>query len=106
MTSTPELNISGSPIYENLVATSGDPYQPPAYQLPALFQPPDAAGAGYGAQAAARHGAGCGAPADRYGSPATVSQPPRQIFGDGPTWRAAVVFGCPMAERRRQCGQC
>ncbi|MBS2963177.1 hypothetical protein KGA66_08980, partial [Actinocrinis puniceicyclus] len=37
MTSTSDLNIAGSPIYESLVATTGDPYQPPAYQLPDLY---------------------------------------------------------------------
>lgn len=105
MTSTPELNISGSPIYENLVATSGDPYQPPAYQLPALFQPPDAAGAGYGAQDAAGYGAGYGVPADGYGSPAMLSQFLSQIFGDGQNWVAVVVFGGPMAEQLRQAQQ-
>lgn len=37
MTSTSDLNIAGSPIYESLVATTGDPYQPPAYQLPDVY---------------------------------------------------------------------
>jgi len=37
MTSMPDLNITGSPIYEDLVAITGDPYQPPAYQLPDVY---------------------------------------------------------------------
>lgn len=37
MTSMPDLNITGSPIYEDLVAVTGDPYQPPAYQLPDVY---------------------------------------------------------------------
>ena len=48
MTSTPDLNIDGSPIYESLVATTGDPYQPPAYQLPDVYGAGRAEVAGYG----------------------------------------------------------
>ena len=99
MTYTPDLNISGSPIYENLVSTSGDPYQPPAYQLPALFQPPDASGT-YSTEYGAEYGAEQGAPT--YGSPAMLSQFLNQIFGDGQSWVAVVVFGGPMADQLRQ----
>ena len=100
MTYTPDLNISGSPIYENLVATSGDPYQPPAYQLPALFQPPDASGAGYNAEYGADFAAEYGAPS--YGSPAMLSQFLNRILGDGQSWVAVLVFGGPMADQLRQ----
>lgn len=96
MTSTPDLNISGSPIYESLVATSGDPYQPPAYQLPALVQPPDAPGAGYGGQYGAEYGAAA------HDSPAMLSQFLSRIFGDGQNWVAVVVFGGPMADQLRR----
>jgi hypothetical protein len=34
MTSELDLNIAGSPIYEGLVASTGDPYRPPGYQPP------------------------------------------------------------------------
>ena len=88
MTSTPDLNISGSPIYEHLVASSGDPYQPPAYQPPALYEPPDAQGAAYG-----------------YGNPAMLSQFLDRILGDGQNWVAVVVFGGPMADQLRQSQQ-
>lgn len=103
MTSTPDLNIAGSPIYENLVASSGDPYQPPAYQLPAHYEPPDAQGAGYGygPQYAAQYGA----PGYGYGDPAMLSQFLNRIFGDGQSWVAVVVFGGPMADQLRQSQQ-
>ncbi len=96
MTSTPDLNISGSPIYENLVATSGDPYQPPAYQLPAVFQPPpEAQDPGY---ASASWYGGGGA------TPDMLSQFLGRIF-DGQNWVAVLVFGGPMADQLRQSQQ-
>ena len=95
MTYTPDLNISGSPIYENLVATSGDPYQPPAYQLPALAEPPPGAGEPGYAGSGAWYGA-------EQMAPGMLSQFLSRIFGDGQSWVALLVFGGPMAEQLRQ----
>jgi hypothetical protein len=96
MTSTPDLNISGSPIYENLVATSGDPYQPPAYQLPAVFEPPpEAQDPGYASGSWYSGG---------NATPDMLSQFLGRIF-DGQNWMAVVVFGGPMADQLRQAQQ-
>lgn len=94
MTSTPDLNIAGSPIYEYLVATTGDPYQPPAYQLPPVPQPPppDAQDAPY------TQGAATG-----YGAPAMLSQFLSRMLGDGQSWVAMVFFGGPIADQLRHC---
>ena len=113
MTSTPDLNITGSPIYENLVAASGDPYQPPAYQLPDVYgagnQGGGAAMAGYtggdpgaGWDFGAGPGVGMGAGMPyAMGTPAMLSQFLGGMLGDGQSWVAVLIFGGPMADQLR-----
>jgi hypothetical protein len=109
MTSTPDLNIDGSPIYESLVATTGDPYQPPAYQLPDVY------GAGrdnQGGAALAAYGgaqgwdagavAGMGMPMAGAGTPAMLSQLLGRMLGDGQSWCAIMIFGGPVVDQLRQ----
>lgn len=100
MTSMPDLNITGSPIYEDLVAITGDPYQPPAYQLPDVY--------GGGLVAAAPQ-----ALPDTTGSfpaipsavsmqaaPEAVTQWLGQFLGHGNgNWFAVLVFGGAAAEQ-------
>lgn len=100
MTSMPDLNITGSPIYEDLVAITGDPYQPPAYQLPDVY--------GGGLVAAAPQ-----ALPDTTGSfpaipsavsmqaaPEAVTQWLGQFLGHGSgNWFAVLVFGGAAAEQ-------
>ena len=106
MTSTPDLNIDGSPIYESLVATTGDPYQPPAYQLPDVYNGGAQGGAAlspYGAGAGWDSGAGMGMPMmGMPGTPAMLSQFLGQMLGDGQSWCAIMIFGGPVADQMRQ----
>lgn len=102
MTSMPDLNITGSPIYEDLVAITGDPYQPPAYQLPDVY--------GGGLVAAPPH-----ALPDTTGSfpaipsavsmqaaPEAVTQWLGQFLGHGSgNWFAVLVFGGAAADQFR-----
>src|SRR6266699_3000223 len=107
MTSTPDLNIDGSPIYENLVAAAGDPYQPPAYQLPDVYGAGNpggvaAAAAGFngggpGWDFGAGMGMGAGTPYTT-GTPAMLSQFLGGMLGDGQSWVAVLIFGGPMAD--------
>src|SRR5262249_50252035 len=103
MTDTPDLNIAGSPIYENLVALSGDPYQPPAYQLPDVY---GAAGAGSGAMAPAAGARGWDYGGEvptmaTAGSPAMLTQLLGRMLGDGQSWVAVLIFGGPVADQLR-----
>jgi hypothetical protein len=119
MTSTPDLNIDGSPIYESLVATTGDPYQPPAYQVPDVY---GAGQAGSGAALAPYQGgdmtgawdtsavAGAGPMGMGMnlggmmagpGGPAMLSQLLGRMMGDGQSWCAIMIFGGPAAEQMR-----
>lgn len=119
MTSTSDLNIAGSPIYESLVATTGDPYQPPAYQLPDVY--------GSGSQVAAYSGGSGGSGGYGGGSgwdsgtdwpgasgpgwngavppnagPAMLSQFLGRMLGDGQSWVAVMIFGGPIADQMHQ----
>lgn len=104
MTSTPDLNIDGSPIYESLVATTGDPYQPPAYQLPDVY---GAGQAEQGVAALAPYGgaqgwdSGMGMPMGGAGTSAMLSQLMRML-SDGQSWCAIMIFGGPVADQLRQ----
>lgn len=108
MTSTSDLNIAGSPIYESLVAITGDPYQPPAYQLPDVYgsRAPVSAyddNAGAGGAGANRAGA-----APLSASPDMLSQFLGQMLGggqsagDGQSWVAVLIFGGPIADQLRR----
>jgi hypothetical protein len=105
MTSMPDLNITGSPIYEDLVALSGDPYQPPGYQLPDVY--------GGGLVAAPPQSL----PADTSGSfpvipnavsmqaaPEAVTQWLGQFLGTG-NWFAVLVFGGAAADQFQHVSQ-
>jgi hypothetical protein len=112
MTSTPDLNIDGSPIYESLVATTGDPYQPPAYQLPDVYgagraQMGGAEVAGYGGAPGWDAGAamGMGMPMAGMGTPAMLSQFLGRMLGDNQSWCAIMIFGGPVADQLRQLQQ-
>jgi len=105
MTDTPDLNIAGSPIYEQIVATSGDPYQPPAYQLPDLYGAAQADGSAVAGRDLARgwDSGSWDAPAAAAagpGTPAALSQFLGRML-DGQSWVAVLVFGGPMAEQLR-----
>jgi hypothetical protein len=93
----PDLNITGSPIYEDLVAVSGDPYQPPAYQLPDVY------GGGYVEAAPASTGS---FPVPAAGPTAFAMQAPPealvqwlgQFLGTG-NWIAVLIFGGGAADQ-------
>jgi hypothetical protein len=97
MTSMPDLNITGSPIYEDLVAMSGDPYQPPAYQLPDVY------GGGYVEATPASTGsfpmpaAGQTAFA-MQAAPEALVQWLGQFLGTG-NWFAVLIFGGGAADQ-------
>ena len=113
MTSTSDLNIAGSPIYESLVATTGDPYQPPAYQLPDVYgsgaqvasygdgSGGGANGAGPGWDSGAQWG-GVGGGLPPNAGPAMLSQFLGRMLGDGQSWVAVMIFGGPIADQLRQ----
>jgi hypothetical protein len=103
MTSMPDLNITGSPIYEDLVAVSGDPYQPPSYQLPDVY------GGGYveappPATPVANPGAAFGLPGlaptaiAMNAAPEALTQFLGQFLGNG-NWFAVLIFGGGAAEQ-------
>jgi hypothetical protein len=121
MTSTSDLNIAGSPIYESLVATSGDPYQPPAYQLPDVYGSSSQVaaygeGSGGGGGSAGGPGWGWDSGSDWGGAsgsnwngalppnagPAMLSQFLGRMLGDGQSWVAVMIFGGPIADQLRQ----
>jgi len=102
MTSMPDLNITGSPIYEDLVAITGDPYQPPAYQLPDVYggglvaTPPQALPDTTGSFPAIPNAVSMQA------APEAVTQWLGQFLGHGNgNWFAVLVFGGAAAEQFR-----
>ena len=102
MTSMPDLNITGSPIYEDLVAITGDPYQPPAYQLPDVYggglvaAPPPALPDTTGSFPAIPSAVSMQA------APEAVTQWLGQFLGHGNgNWFAVLVFGGAAAEQFR-----
>jgi hypothetical protein len=116
MTSTSDLNIAGSPIYESLVATTGDPYQPPAYQLPDVYGSSsqvaayaDGSGGGSGNSgwdSGTDWGSGGGpnwnGALPPNAGPEMLSQFLGRMLGDGQSWVAVMIFGGPIAEQLRQ----
>jgi hypothetical protein len=97
MTSMPDLNITGSPIYEDLVAVSGDPYQPPAFQLPDVY------GGGY-VEAMPASAGSLSAPAAgptafaMQAAPEALVQWLGQFLGTG-NWFAVLIFGGGAADQ-------
>lgn len=104
MTSMPDLNITGSPIYEDLVAVSGDPYQPPAYQLPDVYAggymavPPHASPDTSGSYPAIPNAVSMQA------APEAVTQWLGQFLGNG-NWFAVLVFGGAAADQFQRMSQ-
>jgi hypothetical protein len=101
MTNMPDLNITGSPIYEDLVAVSGDPYQPPAYQLPDVYgggyveapPPPMPVSSGaFGLPGIAPSAIAMNA------APEALTQFLGQFLGNG-NWFAVLIFGGGAAEQ-------
>lgn len=106
MTSMPDLNITGSPIYEDLVAITGDPYQPPAYQLPDVYggglvaAPPQALPDTTGSFPAIP------STVSMQAAPEAVTQWLGQFLGHGNgNWFAVLVFGGAAAEQFRHMSQ-
>jgi hypothetical protein len=97
MTSMPDLNITGSPIYEDLVAVSGDPYQPPAYQLPDVYGGRYAEATSASAGSFAMPAAGPTAFA-MQAAPEALVQWLGQFLGTG-NWFAVLIFGGAAAEQ-------
>ena len=112
MTSELDLNIAGSPIYEGLVASTGDPYRPPGYQ------PPDAGTGNAGPVArgwsdSVPPGWGApvppawtgGLPPEWAATPELIGRLLAGVLGDGQNWFAVLLCGGGATAQFQQAAQ-